>query len=176
MDDMPEEAVVQVEFFEHLLHIKIFTCIPRLVPFDLGPWKFMLGWRYNPNSTCLSILHFFTSQILTELKNINVILKQLQKSNIGWTIRRSLQLTSSCHISSGCGSFILISCNSTSCSTVANCITGLLTTVIPCPSNTSVSLFGYCKSLLVQIQQRQRHKYFMIQLAYHEKTYNSKER
>ena len=47
MDDMPEEAVVQVEFFEHLLHIKIFTCIPRLVPFDLGPWKFMLGWRYN---------------------------------------------------------------------------------------------------------------------------------
>ena len=74
----------------------------------------------------------------------------------------------------------LSSFNSTSCSTVANYITGLLATAIPCFSNASVSLFGYSKSLLVQIQQRpkqrQRHKYFMIQLAYHEKTYNSKER
>ena len=63
MDDMGEEAVVEVEFFQHLLQIKIFTYIPRLVPFDLGPWVFILGWRYDPNSMCLSISHFFTSQI-----------------------------------------------------------------------------------------------------------------
>ena len=30
-----------------------------VVPFDLGPWKFVIGWRYNPNSVRLSILHFF---------------------------------------------------------------------------------------------------------------------
>ena len=71
------------------------------------------------------------------------------------------------------------SLNTTSCSSVANCITEILTTVIPCSSNASVSLFGYSKSLLVQIQQRpkqrQRHKYFMIQLAYHEKPTTQKE-
>ena len=74
----------------------------------------------------------------------------------------------------------LSSFNSTSCSAVANCITGLLTTVIPCSSNASVSLFGFSNSLLVQIQQRpkqrQKHKYFTIKLTYHEKTCNSKER
>ena len=74
----------------------------------------------------------------------------------------------------------LKSFNSTSCSAVGNCITGLLTTVVSCSSNTFVSLFGYPKSLLVQIQQRpkqrQRHKYFMIQLAHHKKTYNSKKK
>ena len=37
MDDMSEEAVVEVEFFQHLLQIKIFTYIPRLALFDLGP-------------------------------------------------------------------------------------------------------------------------------------------
>ena len=39
MDDMGEEAVVEVEFFQHLLQFKIFKNIPRLVPFDLGPWN-----------------------------------------------------------------------------------------------------------------------------------------
>ena len=58
MDDMGEEAVVEVEFLQDLLQIKVFTYIPRLVPFDLGPWIFTLGWRYNPNSMCLSILRF----------------------------------------------------------------------------------------------------------------------
>ena len=81
MDDMGEEAVAEVEFFQHLLQIKIFIYIPRLVPFDLDPWKFIIGWWHNPNSMCLSILHFLTSQLLTELKNINMILKQIQKSN-----------------------------------------------------------------------------------------------
>ena len=81
MDDMGEEAVVEVEFFQHLLQNKIFTYIPRLAPFDSGPWTFIIGWRYNPNSMCLSILHLFISQLLTELKNIDMILKQLQKSN-----------------------------------------------------------------------------------------------
>ena len=47
----------------------------------LCPWKFITGWRYNPNSMCLSILHSFTSQILTELKNVNIVLNQLQKTN-----------------------------------------------------------------------------------------------
>ena len=37
MDDIGEEAVVEVEFFQHLLQIKIFTHIPRVVPFYLGP-------------------------------------------------------------------------------------------------------------------------------------------
>ena len=37
MDDMGEEAVVEVEFLQDLLQIKVFTYIPRLVPFDLGP-------------------------------------------------------------------------------------------------------------------------------------------
>ena len=81
MDDMGKEAVVEVEFFQHLLQIRIFTNIPQLVPFDLGPWKFIIDWRYNPNSMCLSILHLFTSQLLTELKNIDMILKQLQKND-----------------------------------------------------------------------------------------------
>ena len=78
---MGEEAVVEVEFFQHLLQIKIFTSIPRLVPFDLGPCKFIIGWRYNTNFMCLSVLHLFTSQRLTVLKIIDMILKQLQKSN-----------------------------------------------------------------------------------------------
>ena len=30
---MGEEAVVEAEFFQHLLQIKIFTYIPRVVPF-----------------------------------------------------------------------------------------------------------------------------------------------
>ena len=38
---MGEEAVVEVEFFQHLLQIKIFRYIPRLVPFDLVPLKFI---------------------------------------------------------------------------------------------------------------------------------------
>ena len=42
---------------------KTLKYISRLVPFDLGPWKFIIGWQYNPNSMCLSILHFFTSQL-----------------------------------------------------------------------------------------------------------------
>ena len=58
MDDMVEEAVVEVEFLQDLLQIKVFKYIPRLVPFDLGPWIFTLGWRYNPNSMCLSIFLF----------------------------------------------------------------------------------------------------------------------
>ena len=38
MDDMCEEAVAEVEFFQHyLLQIKILTYIPRFVPFDSGP-------------------------------------------------------------------------------------------------------------------------------------------
>ena len=56
MDDMGEKAVVEVEFFQHLLKVKIFTHIPRLVPFDLGPWKFIIGWRYNPSYMYLSVL------------------------------------------------------------------------------------------------------------------------
>ena len=50
------------------------------------------------------------------------------------------------------------SLNSTSCSAVANCITGTLTTIIPCSSNASVSLFGHPKSLLVQFQQRPKQR------------------
>ena len=34
---MGEEAVVEVELLQHLLQIKIFTYIPRVVPFYLGP-------------------------------------------------------------------------------------------------------------------------------------------
>ena len=37
MDDMGEEAVVEVRFFQHLLKIKIFTYIRQIAPFDLGP-------------------------------------------------------------------------------------------------------------------------------------------
>ena len=55
---MGEEAVAEVEFFQHLLQTKIFTYTPRLVPFDFSPGKFTIGWRYNPNSMSLSILHF----------------------------------------------------------------------------------------------------------------------
>ena len=77
---MGEEAVVEVEFFQHLPQIKIFTYIPRLVPFDLGPLKFIIGWRYSPDSMCLSILHFLTSQFLTELKNINMFLSNYKKA------------------------------------------------------------------------------------------------
>ena len=112
-----KQAVVEVEFFQHLLQIKILTYSPAC-PLGLCSWKFITGWRYSPNSMRLSILHSFFSQLLTELKNVNMILKQLQKKNnaskeskkmnyhVGWTIKRSLQLTFSCYISSGCGSFI----------------------------------------------------------------------
>ena len=31
-----------------------------VVPFDLSPWKFTTGWRYNANSMYLSILQFFS--------------------------------------------------------------------------------------------------------------------
>ena len=121
MDEMVEEAVVEVEFSQHLIQIKIFTYIPWLVPFDLSAWKFTIGWRYSPDSLCLSISHFFTSQLLAELKNTNMILKQLQKSNASkgqkrwstnwpcWLVlitKRSLQHTFSCYISSGGDSFI----------------------------------------------------------------------
>ena len=59
MDDMGEEAVVEVEFFQHLLQTKSFTYIPWLVPFDFGPWISIIGWRYNPaNSMSWSILNF----------------------------------------------------------------------------------------------------------------------
>ena len=58
---MGEEAVAEVEFFQHLSQLKIFKYIPRLFPFDLGLLKLIIGWRYNPNSMCLSILHFLTS-------------------------------------------------------------------------------------------------------------------
>ena len=37
MNGMGEEAVVEVEFFQHLLQTKIYTYIPWLVPFDLDP-------------------------------------------------------------------------------------------------------------------------------------------
>ena len=142
---------------------------------------------------CLSILHSFTSQLLTELRNVNMILKQLQKNQCFKRVKKDelpcwlnnkkklVTYIFLLALSFRAAALLFISSlNSTSCSAVANCITGILTTVIPCSSNASVSLFGYSKSLLVQIQQRpkqrQRHKYFMIQLAYHEKTYNSKER
>ena len=52
---MGEEAVAEVEFFQHLLQIKMFTYIPRFVPFDLGPGKFIIVLWYNLNSMCLSI-------------------------------------------------------------------------------------------------------------------------
>ena len=55
---MGEEAVAEVEFFQHLRQTKIFTYILRLVPFDLGRRKSIIGWRYSPNSMSLSILHF----------------------------------------------------------------------------------------------------------------------
>ena len=116
MDDICEQAVTKVELSSiFLLHIKILTYIPRLVPFDLNPRKFLIGLRYNPNSMCLSILHFFLlDNFLIELKNFNIILKQLQKTNaskgskysVGWTIKRSLQLTFSYSISLGCSSFL----------------------------------------------------------------------
>ena len=64
MDGICEEAVAEVEFFEHYLpQIKILTYIPRLVFFDLDSWKFITDWRYNFNSILLSILQFFTSQL-----------------------------------------------------------------------------------------------------------------
>ena len=60
------EAVVEVGFFNHYILQIILTYIPRLAPFDLGPGKFIIGWRYNPNSMCLSILHFFASQLFKQ--------------------------------------------------------------------------------------------------------------
>ena len=58
MDDMGKEAVAEVEFLQYLLQTKIFTYTPRLVRFNLGPWKSTICWRYNRNSMSLSILHF----------------------------------------------------------------------------------------------------------------------
>ena len=58
MNDMDEEAVVEVEFFQHLLQIKIFTYIPRLIPFDLGPRKFILCWRYNQLHVVINFTYF----------------------------------------------------------------------------------------------------------------------
>ena len=83
MDDICEEAVPEVEFFQlYLLKIKILKYIPRIVSSDLDPWKFINGLRYNPNAMCLSMLHFFHfTTFWIELKNINMILKQLHKTN-----------------------------------------------------------------------------------------------
>ena len=64
MNDICEGAVPKVEFFQHYLpQIKVLTCIPRLAFFDLDLWNFIIGWRYNFNSICLSVLQFFTSQL-----------------------------------------------------------------------------------------------------------------
>ena len=123
--------------FSNIYHkLKFLHTFPGLSLFNLGSWKFMISWRYNPNFMCLSILRLFTSQLLTEIKNIDMILKQLQKSNgsngsknmnyhVGWTIKRSLQLKFSCYIfllRAATLSF-LSSFNLTSCSAVASCIT-----------------------------------------------------
>ena len=54
-----------------------------------------------------------------------------------------------------------------------NCVTGLLTTIIPCSSKASVCLLGILKVVTrpnrAKPKQRRRHKYFMIQLACHKK-------
>ena len=120
----PEKWMISVKKLSFKLNfsniyykLKFLRTFPSLSPLIWGPWIFIIDWRYNPNSTCLSILHLFPSQLLAELKNIDMTRKQLQKSNpskmskkmnyhVGWTIKRSLQLTFSCYISSGCGSFI----------------------------------------------------------------------
>ena len=69
----------------------------------------------NNNSMCLSILHFFHfTTFWMRLKNINMIVRELHKTNalsrskkmkyhVSWTKKRTLQLTFSCYISSGCG-------------------------------------------------------------------------
>ena len=145
MDDTGEKAVVEVEFFRHLPQIKIFTYISRVVPFDLGPWKFIIGWRYNPDSMYLSPFYIFNFTTFNRIKehyydsdacNLHFLVTSI------WVAALSF----------------LSSFNLTSCSAVANCITGLLTTVILCSSNASVCLFGYSKSLLVQIQQRPKQR------------------
>ena len=47
--------------FQHfLLDIKMFTCIHRLFPFDLDPWKFIIVFRYNPNPMLLISFTFFS--------------------------------------------------------------------------------------------------------------------
>ena len=83
MDDICEEAVPEVEFFQlYLLKIKILKYIPRIVSSDLDPWKFINGLRYNPSAMCLSMFYFFHfTTFWIELKNINMILKQLHKTN-----------------------------------------------------------------------------------------------
>ena len=101
--------------------LKFSHTFPGLSPLIWVLENFIIGWRYTPDSLCLSISHFFTSQLLAELKNTNMILKQLQKSNASkgqkrwstnwpcWLVlitKRSLQHTFSCYISSGGGSFI----------------------------------------------------------------------
>ena len=58
MDDMGEEAVVEVEFFQHLLQIKISTYILRLIPFDLRPRKFILDCRYNQLHVVINFTYF----------------------------------------------------------------------------------------------------------------------
>ena len=102
--------------FQHFLqYINILTYIPQLVAFDLDSWKFIIDLWVNPNPTCLSVLYFF--YFLNDLKNINMVVKQLQKTNastgskkmkyhVAWTIKRSFQLTFFCYISSSCSSFI----------------------------------------------------------------------
>ena len=55
---MGEEAVVEVEFFQHLLQIKISTYISRLMPFDLGPRKFIIDCRYNQLHVVINFTYF----------------------------------------------------------------------------------------------------------------------
>ena len=65
MGDKWEEVVAEVEFSSIFYYILKFW--HTFWHFDLDPWKFIIGLRYNPNSTCLSILHFFpTSQYVKE--------------------------------------------------------------------------------------------------------------
>ena len=49
---------LKLNFSNIYYKLKFSHTFPRLVPFDLGPWKSIIGWRYNPNSMSLSILQF----------------------------------------------------------------------------------------------------------------------
>ena len=49
---------LKLNFSNIYYKLKFSHTFRRLVPFDLGPWKSIIGWRYNPNSMSLSILHF----------------------------------------------------------------------------------------------------------------------
>lgn len=86
----PEKYMTQVKNLSLKLNLssiiyyesKILTYIPRLVSFNLDSWKLIIGLWYNPNSKCLSILHFFhLTTFWIELRNIHLILKQLHKIN-----------------------------------------------------------------------------------------------